>query len=64
MIHALKDLETFLYSWPVPEHAQDDIGKRDHFMPAQAPDPGIPVKPLHFAANIAARNRITSACAW
>ena len=40
MIHARENLDTFLISWLVPECAQDDIGKRDEFLPAQAPDSG------------------------
>ncbi len=39
MIHARENLSTFLISWLIAECAQDDIGKRAHFLPVQAPDP-------------------------
>jgi len=62
MIHALKNLEAFHPSGLVPECAQGEIGKPTTSGQLKRPIPGNSVKPLHFAANIAVCNRVTSPC--
>src|SRR5580658_1288364 len=38
--YAPENFDTFLKPQLIPESAQDYIGKRDHFLPAQASEPG------------------------